>query len=143
MPKRNGGKTITCAMKDAIYQSHYNVVWAVPCDGVIECSDRIDESGCKSKIWLLPLILIGSGISIYFTLVCYLHFKLKKSIGELLQSIQEENQQSVSPRTKKLMYVASLTEQEDSRKIQILVNNEVEIHGSYGKAICCLKVITT
>ena len=142
VPKRNGGRSITCAMKDEDFPNNntYEVIWAVPCDGVIECGDGLDELGCQSKFWLLPTILIGAGTFLYLTLVVYLHIQLKKRIRTIIKPEQVENQQTAGNSKKKLMDIAILTEQQDIQKIQELVNDEIQRHGSLGKAICCLKV---
>ena len=55
---------------------------------------------------------------------------------------EDKCEETVSVSRKKLIYIAVLTEQEDIIKIQDLVSKEIELHGSYGKAICCLKVCT-
>ena len=142
VPKRNDGRSITCAMKDEdSHNNIYNVIWAVPCDGVIECGDGLDEFGCQSKFWLLPIILIGAGSFLYMTLVVYLHIQLKKRIREIIKPVQRENQQPVGNGKNKLIYIAILTEQQDIQNIQELVNIEIQRHGSFGKAMCCLKVV--
>ena len=116
--------------------------WATPCDGVIEClSNGEDETGCESPFYLLPFILLGSAILLYFVLVFYLHFRLKKRMAEILKLENLQPVTSTCTRTNKLIHISTLTEQEDIVKIHILFKNEVEVHGSFGKAICYLKVL--
>lgn len=147
VPMRHSFETTTCAVKDeasSIDYQYYLVKWAALCNGIIECSDGIDELGCESPFWLLPIISLGSGVLMCILLVCYLHFKLKKRIGEMIELFgQEDNcEETVSASRKKWIYIAILTEQEDIIKIQDLVSKEIELHGSHGKAICYLKVCT-
>lgn len=147
VPLRHSFETTTCAVKDepsSIDYQYYLVKWATQCNGVIECSNGIDEVGCGSPFWLLPIISLGSGVLMCILLVCYLHFKLKKRIGEMIDSFGQDNnyEETLSASRKKLIYIAILTEQKDIIKIQDLVSKEIELHGSHGKAICCLKVCT-
>ena len=147
VPMRHSFETTTCAVKDkasSITYQYYLVKWATPCNGVIECSNGIDEQGCESPFWLLPIITLGSGVLMCILLVCYLHFKLKKRIGEMIDLFGQDNncEETVSASRKKLIYIAILTEQKNIIKIQDLVSKEILLHGSHGKAICCLKVCT-
>ena len=93
------GATVYCQEAN---RTQYNIsIYAVPCDGIIECKDGLDEISC-SWVWQnSALVIIFAyvivNVSWYFTYY-HVYFKLKADIKQMIQGTTscKFNQRSTS-----------------------------------------------
>ena len=112
------------------------MTWATPCNGNTECNDGSDEVGCGSSLVTLILILFGVGILLYCSLFLYLKNITKYDI------IHSTMSGDYTLSEMKSIFIAILISNEEVTEIKNIFKREIEVHGSYGKTICYLKVIS-
>ena len=117
-------------------------VYAVPCNGIQECSDSSDESNCKFPPWVLPCTLAGTIIVLFSTLLFYLWNFLNDVIRDLTARIPQNSTDNGHYGHLKLFNIATSVEKEDFKEIKLIYDKEIVIHGNEAIAICCLKVGT-
>ena len=108
------------------------MTWATPCNGITECNDGSDEVGCESSLVTLFLIISGVGILLYCSLFLYLEYEIIHT--------NESGDSSLSEM--KSIFIAILISNDDITEIKNIFEKEIGVHGSKGKAICYLKVIS-
>ena len=113
----------------------YFLTWATPCDGNIECIDGSDEEGCKTSIWVLPLILFGIGFLLIVTLFLYSFENIYEAVRNIINHEEMPNSSIY-----KQLQIGILTEKNDIKMIEQIFINEVKIQGNEGEAICSFKV---
>jgi hypothetical protein len=112
------------------------LTWATLCDGNHECIDNSDEEGCKTSIWVLPLILFGIGFLLVVTLFLYSF----ENIYYAVKNISYNGEISADSFTSRHLQIGILTEENDIKMIEQLFINEVKMQGNEGEAICSFKV---
>ena len=112
------------------------MTWATLCDGSYECIDNSDEEGCKTSIWVLPLILFGIGFLLVVTLFLYSFENIYEAVRNISSGEEMHNDSSKN----KHLHIAILTEKKEIQMIEQLFINEVMKQGNEGEAICSLKV---
>ena len=113
------------------------MTWATLCDGSYECIDNSDEEGCKTSIWILPLILFGIGFLLVITLFLYSFENIYEEVRSISYNGEIPNDSSMNRQLK----IGILTEKNDIKMIEQLFINEVKIQGNEGEAICSFKVL--
>jgi hypothetical protein len=113
------------------------LTWATLCDGSYECIDNSDEEGCKTSIWILPLILFGIGFLLVITLFLYSFENIYEEVRSISYNGEIPNDSSMNRQLK----IGILTEKNDIKMIEQLFINEVKIQGNEGEAICSFKVL--
>ena len=58
----------------------WSQVWAVPCDLKKDCYDGSDEMACKLPSQLLPAILAGVFLMLFFSLFLHLYIQLNNAL---------------------------------------------------------------
>ena len=111
------------------------MTWATSCDGNKECIDGTDEEGCKTSIWILPLILFGIGFLLVVTLFLYSFEKMYEAVRNIIYHEEMPNSSIY-----RQLQIGILTEKNDIKMIEQLFMNEVKIQGNEGEAICSFKV---
>ena len=117
--------------------------WATPCDGKVECIDGRDEQGCESPIWLLLAVLLVTIFALLCSLFGFFYIYIRRKVEEISRNTNSTSQQplqSISCKQQKHIYIAMLLDQEDTEGLKILMEKEIESHGSEGKGLCCYKV---
>ena len=116
-------------------------VYAVPCNGIQECSEGSDERDCQFPPWVLPCTLAGTIIVLFSTLLFYLWNFLNDVVRDLTARIPQTNDNGHYG-YHKLFHIATSVEKEDVKEIRLIYDKEIVIHGNEAIAICCLKVGT-
>ena len=116
------------------YWSH---VWAIPCNGVPECSDGRDEKNCQMLNWVLEIGLVGIFSVLCVTLFLYLSYYVEHTIIDKAIVLTPSSEQNLA---KRILGIVILVEGGNVEKIREFYTKEVEMHGNEANAICCLKV---
>ena len=117
------------------FSNKFYLTWATLCDGNYECIDGSDEEGCKTSIWILPLILFGIGFLLVVTLFLYSFENIYKAVRKIIYHGEMPNSS-----TYRQLQIGILTEKNDIKMIEQLFINEVKIQGNEGEALCSFKV---
>ena len=137
---------IRIANKFGVFKSVQEVgtTWAIPCNKIKECLDKSDENGCELPIWLLPSILPGLLIVLCLTSYIFLNKHIRNEVNTIKQDIRwrlATQNNPCSTRSKQLLNIAFWIETNNLQEIDNLFKKEMELHGNYGRTMCCFKVL--
>ena len=136
--------TIKCHKKD-IYNVNITIM-AIPCDGIIECSDGSDEAYCViSDIHTVISVFLGYFLILFMTYLVWRREKVENAIGEdedidINESFLEAKHATEGLSTEITFWHENSDENERRNISQKLIEFENGIHSNKNEAICCLKV---
>ena len=121
---------------------HIGITWSTLCNNEVECYNGLDERDCEFSNWLIPSLVCGAAILLWFTLSCYILKTVKRASNEICQDRQWRlvTSQPIDKRVAKLFKIATLAEKKYSNEIQNILEIEIDTHQNEGEAICYIKV---
>ena len=135
--------TILCSYNDS-YDLKIGNTYAIPCNGKVECIDGQDEQDCDLPDYLILKVLCLVASLLCIALFLYLKVSIKKKVKLICQNKVVDNQQPDDPnhaKSKKLLYMAMLIENDCEQELQELYKREIEAHGNEVRVMHCMKVL--
>ena len=135
--------TILCSYNDS-YDLKIGNTYAIPCNGKVECIDGQDEQDCDLPDYLILKVLCLVASLLCIALFLYLKVSIKKKVKLICQNKVSDNQQPDDPnhaKSKKLLYMAMLIENDCEQELQELYKREIEAHGNEVRVMHCMKVL--